>query len=281
MQPYLLILLRTVAAFVLALIASRFVGQPLKVVSGIALGALTAWTILDHNEPVYYGLMAMAMWALLNVGVRFFAMKSMPFRNLVNGKATPLVQNGKVMDQNVRKSRLTVDDVMTMLRTKDAFKLADVEFAALEPDGNLSVLLKSDSQPLTPKTMNLPVSNESTPAVVILDGQVLPDALANLGYSRAWLLEQIRPQGATTWEDVFVAQVDSKGQVYVDLYSDLVAQPSAPPNQKQLVFTSLKKIQADLELFSLQTNNSEAKADYDRHAQALKSMIQYLTPHMR
>ncbi|WP_026974682.1 DUF421 domain-containing protein [Alicyclobacillus contaminans] len=281
MQPFGLLLIRTIVAFVLTVAAGRFLGQPLKVLAGIGLAVMAAWTVVNPGGSVYYGLTAIVAWTLLYVAVQYLTLKSLGFRNLVSGKSTPLVAGGKVLDENLRKSRMTVDDVVSMLRAKDAFKLADVEFAAMEPDGSLSVLLKSDVQPLTPKSTNLSMANEPAPATVIVDGEVLSDALANLGYTRAWLWEQIQAKGAHSWNDVFLAQVDGRGNVYVDLYNDLQPQPPDQPDPRRVVLANLKKFQADLESFSLQTANPSAKAAYAEHAQRLAQVIQRLQPYLR
>jgi uncharacterized membrane protein YcaP (DUF421 family) len=281
MQPFAETILRTVVLFVAAIVGSRFVGQPFKVVSGVAIGAMAAWAASNPTVSVYHGILALLVWSVLNLLVSLAALKLTPVRDFVFGKATPLVENGKVLDKNLQKSRMSISDMMGLLRQKNAFKLADVEFATLESDGNVSVLLKSDSQPMTPRTQNLSVENEAAPGIVIVDGEVLPDVLANLGYDRAWLLQQIRAQGAENWSDVFVAQVDAKGNVYVDLYDDLIEQKTSRGNPKPQVLATLKKAQADLELYALQTQNPEAKANYERHAGMVQDMIAKLTPYLR
>ncbi len=281
MQPFAETILRTCVAFVAVIVGSRLVGQPFKTLSGIAIAVMAAWAAMNPSISVYHGLLALAVWSVLSLLLSLVALTSTPVRDFVFGKATPLIQNGKVLDKNLKKSRMSISDMMSLLRQKNAFKLADVEFATLEGDGNVSVLLKSDSQPLTPQVEHLPVENEAAPAIVIVDGEVLPDSLASIGYDRAWLLEQIRAQGAETWKDVFLAQVDAKGNVYVDLYDDLQSQLSSRGNPRPQVLASLKKIQADLELYALQTQNPEAKANYERHAESVKQMIAKLTPYLR
>ncbi|MCL6592909.1 MAG: DUF421 domain-containing protein, partial [Alicyclobacillus sp.] len=231
--------------------------------------------------PVGDAVLALLEWGLLSLLVRWLSLFSQQFATFVNGSPTVLVRKGQVLEQNLRQAKLTVSELMSLLREKDAFKLADVEFSVLEPDGQISVMKKSDSQPLTPQTVNLPVQTEPAPYTVIADGNVIPQNLANAGYDRSWLWEEIRRQGARDFKDVFLAQVDGKGNLYVDLYEDSRLQ--APPRNpsKALLLAELKKIQADLEGFALQTNNPSAKAEYQQAAQQMKQLIQAVEPDLR
>ncbi|CAM3900204.1 DUF1657 domain-containing protein [Alicyclobacillus pomorum] len=86
-------------------------------------------------------------------------------------------------------------------------------------------------------------------------------------------------QGASDFRDVFIAQVDSNGNVYVDLYKDVQKEP--PIKEKPLLAASLQKIQADLEMFALQTENRQAKETYGEAATHLKSLIAQISPFLK
>lgn len=109
---------------------------------------------------------------------------------------------------------------MLLLREKGTFNISDVEMAVLETNGQLSILLKSDQQPLTPHTSGVSVQMEHEYRVLIMDGKLLRKGLEEHGYTEEWLLSEIKKQGATEIKDVFLAQVDSFGKVYVDLYEE-------------------------------------------------------------
>lgn len=107
---------------------------------------------------------------------------------------------------------------MMLLREKGVFKVSDVEMAVLETNGNLSVLLKAEQQPVTPQIMGIKVNEEHGPKILIMDGQILQKTLKELGNTKEWLLKEVQKQGAKKIEDVFFAQIDSKGNIHVDLY---------------------------------------------------------------
>lgn len=100
------------------------------------------------------------------------------------------------------------------------FNIADVEFALYEANGKLSVQLKSQKRPLTPADINLPTGYEGLPTTLIDDGVVLLDALRSLRLSQAWLRYQLEKEGITDFAMVALAQLDTSGNLYVDLKDD-------------------------------------------------------------
>ena len=172
-------------------------------------------------------------------------MKNKTARDFFEGKSTVLIKDGKVLEDNLKKEKYTSDELLELLRGNGAFSIAEVEFAVLEPSGELNVLLKKDSQPLTAKDLGLKVPNEKEPQTVIMDGNVLDEPLSASGHNRAWLHSELEKLGVVI-ENVFLGQVDSYGQLTIDIYNDKLQMPS--PQNKPLLL-AFKKCHADLELF--------------------------------
>jgi uncharacterized membrane protein YcaP (DUF421 family) len=278
---YLSVIVRSILAFIALLLVSRLIGQKFSVISGVSLGAVAALLSLDLRFNTYAGLLALLTWGILGFTVKWVSIRSQSFSNFVNGKATVVIQNGQILEANLKKTQLTATEMMSLLREKNAFKLADVEFGTLEPDGQISVLMKSDSQPITPMTQNLSVENEAPPATVVIDGQVQMQALADSGYDRSWLFEQVCKQGALSFDDVLMAQIDAKGKVYVDLYQDRMQTIPLRNPSKELLLANLKKLQADLEAFALATDINEVKSVYETDAADLQQLIQRVSPYLQ
>ncbi|KYD07483.1 hypothetical protein B4102_2974 [Heyndrickxia sporothermodurans] len=158
------------------------------------------------------------------------------------------------------------------------FKTADVEFAVLEPNGDLSVLLKKENQPLTPKDMNIKVAYEKVPQTVIMDGKILDNPLSEVNKNRQWLEVELEKLGVTL-QNVFIGQVDTYGQLTVDVYDDKLKVPS--PQQKPLLMSMIKKSQADLQSFALQTNSKKDQNMYMKNSKKLQEAIDLLTPYLK
>jgi uncharacterized membrane protein YcaP (DUF421 family) len=200
-------------------------------------------------------------------------------RVLLDGKPTVLVEEGKLLDENLKKVQISIDEFMVLLRQKDIFDLSEVDYAVMENNGTVSVRKKPEQQPVTRKDMNIPVAPESVPEFLIISGQVVDNNLQQLGYSRKWLQTELEKQGVADPSDVFAAQLDSKGSLYIDVYKDLAVHPQI--QAKPLLLASLKKAEADLEMYSLQTENKEARSTYERLARETNDVIRRTTPYLQ
>ena len=279
------ILFRSAGMVVLLLLIVRITGIKqasrmtfFDLITSIVIGVTIAGIALNLIKNLAFGLTVLAVWTLLPVLVHILTLKSKTFRNIVQGKETVLINNGKVLEDKLAQVRFTSEDLLSQLRKKDVFNFADVEFAILEPNGEVSVLLKKDKQPVTAKSMGLPKSEESVPQTVILDGLILNEPLASMGLNKSWLGTELDKVGVAT-ENVFIAQVDSFGQLYLDLFDDTIQTPQ--PKTKDLVYFTLKKCQSDCELYALETSNSKAKSMFSGAAADLTSVVQELEPWLK
>lgn len=279
---WLNVLIRSTGLFAATLILVRLIGKRLTsrltffdLVTGIAIGVIVAAVSLNLVINLTSGLIALAVWTVLPALIYVLSIKYKAVRDIVQGKETVLINHGKVLEDKLMEARYTPEDLLSQLRKKNVFNFADVEFAVLEPTGDVSVLLKKDKQPLTPKTAAVDVGMESVPQTVIMDGIVMDEPLTAMGLNRNWLHTELEKVGVAP-ENVFIAQVDSTGQLYLDLFDDAIQVPK--PKTKELVYSTLKKCQADCELYALGTKNQAAKEMYGKSAGILKETLNELEP---
>ncbi|WP_027365324.1 DUF421 domain-containing protein [Desulfotruncus alcoholivorax] len=284
MPEWLLILFRSAGLFIIALILTRLLGKRqtsrltfFDLITGIVIGVIVA-TISLGLVNLTYGLVALVIWTAFPALIYLLSIKSKIVRDIIQGKETVLINHGKVLEDKLMEALYTPEDLLSQLRKKDVFNFADVEFAVLEPTGDVSVLLKKDSQPLTPKTIDLKVGRESVPQTVMMDGVIMDEPLAAMGLNRGWLHTELEKAGVAP-ENVFIAQVDSAGQLYLDLFDDAIQVPK--PKTKDLLLATLKKCQADCELYALGTKSPEAKKMYGQSSQILAEVIADLEPYMK
>ncbi|BCJ87230.1 DUF421 domain-containing protein [Effusibacillus dendaii] len=284
MPEWLNILIRSVVSLAYLLFLTRLIGKRqlsqmtfFEYTVGITIGSIAAVIATDLDGPIIYGLLAMTIYGLVPILLAWLALKSKWLRDLIGGRSTVLIKNGKIMEDNLRKERMSVEELMQHLRMKNAFQAADVEFAVLEANGSVSALLKSDNQPITPKHMGQQVAPVKEPQTVILDGEIMDEPLATIGFNRQWLKTELEKTGVAL-ENVFLGQVDGNGQLYVDLYDDKIQVPQ--PQILKQVHAVLKKCQADLELYALAAQDQTVKQTFERDAKRMQEMIEQLTPLM-
>lgn len=286
MPELVLILLRSIISFLLLLIMTRIMGK--KQISqltffdycvGITIGSIAATMSVDQNVKALNGIVALIIWGFVPVILGYVGIKSFFFSNLTDGKSAVLIHQGKILEKNMKKNLINTNELMLLLREKGIFKVADVELAVFETNGQLSVMLKTDRQPIDPKTLGIPVEQEHGPTILVMDGQVMHKSLQDLGYSEAWLKGEVEKYGALDIENVFLAQIDSLGNMYVDLYDE--ASRQSVVEERPLLGASLKKIQADLESFALQTEDPAAKKMYTDQAKQLQKTLGNILPYLK
>lgn len=284
MPEWVLIVFRSILFLLILLITTKMLGKKqiselsfFEYVSGITIGSIAGEVITGLESNIFYGMLAILLFGCVTLLVDFLSLKSKSFRDIVEGRGTVVIKDGKVLEDNLKKEKYTIDELSAMLRQKDIFRLADVEFAVLEPRGNLSALLKKEYRPLTPKDLQLKTATEKEPQTIIMDGNIIDESLRSSGKSRKWLELELEKLGVIL-DNVFIGQVNSFGELTVDIYDDKLQVPS--PTQRPLLLATLKKTQADLEIFSLQTDNDKAKTMYKKNAALLQNVIQKLEPYL-
>ncbi len=282
MPSWIDIVIRSLVSIIVLFLIARLIGKRqlseisfFEYIAGITIGSIAGFISTDLEGNLAHGFTALIVWAIVPILLGYLSMKSKTVRDIVEGKATVFIKDGKIMEDNLKKERYTTDELLEQLRLKNAFAVSDVEFAALESNGDVSVLLKKDKQPLTPSDLQMKVAPIKEPQTVIMDGKIMLEPLATAGLSKRWLDTSLNKMGIPL-ENVFLGQVDSYGQMNVDLYDDLITPPT--PQEMPLLLATLKKCQADLETFALETTNERTKSEYESDANTLKQVLNQVTP---
>jgi uncharacterized membrane protein YcaP (DUF421 family) len=189
-------------------------------VNAIVIGSIGAAMVVELQESVSYYALGLVTFGALTWVSEFIAMKNRPARKLLEGDPTVVVHNGKILEKNMTGLNYHVDDLTMQLREKEVFNIADVEFAVAEPNGELSVLLKSQKLPLTPHDMGVPTSYQGIPSELVVDGEIIKQNLQQNNLDEAWLMRELAKKGAHDVQKVTLASLDSQGNLYVDTIED-------------------------------------------------------------
>ncbi|MBT2647065.1 DUF421 domain-containing protein [Bacillus sp. ISL-34] len=277
MADWIEIILRSLFFLIVLFLITKVLGKKqlsqlsfFEYVTGITIGNIGAELATKVEGNIMHGVLSILVFAIAPFIAGSISLKSKTFRDLVEGKATVLIKDGKVMEDNLKKEKYTIDELLGLLRKKDVFDLSEVEFALLEANGDFSVMLKKQNQPVTPKDLNLSVAAVKEPQTIIMDGRILDEPLSTIGLNRNWLHTELDKLGVAL-QNVFLGQANSNGELTVDLYDDKIKVPS--PQEKPLILATLKKCQADLELFALGTESKEAKEMYSKNSEKLQRAI--------
>jgi len=184
-------------------------------VVGISIGSIASEYAIVRDIHIAEGLTALLVFTLFSLILSYISVKSYKGRKILDGTPSILIENGKIIETNLKKAKININDFLEECRQKDIFDIAQVEFAILETSGRLSVLPKSQNRPLTPKDMQIPAAYEGMCTNIIIDGKVIEEHLVAIGRDMTWLQTQLSNNGITSPIGVLLAYADTAGTLRI------------------------------------------------------------------
>ncbi len=219
--------IRVIVLYLVVMIALRVMGKreigQLSVfdfVISVMIAELSTLPMEDTAVPLYRSIVAISLLVGLQLIVAFGQLKSHRFRHWVDGEPSVLVKSGQIQDDEMKRIRYTMHDLLTQLREKGFMNVADVEFAILETSGKLSVFPKAENRPITPRDFSKHVSDESMPLPLIIDGTPVQKTLSTIRKTEGWLQEEVQKRGYESIDKVFFAEINNEGQIFMDEHTD-------------------------------------------------------------
>lgn len=210
----------SIFAYLFTLALVRLVGR--KTVSqmtlfdfilGVSLGTITATIAQGPNRNT--AVVTLVVFIGATIFLDFLNIGSLTLRKLINSGPITVMDGGQIITENLRQARLSLNELNMLLREKGFFSLSDVECAVMETDGKLSVLPKSQKQPVTPSDLGLSTEYKGLSQDIILDGTVLYDNLLRAGLDENWLIGVLEHRGIQDFDSVFYAGLDTAGNLFV------------------------------------------------------------------
>lgn len=168
---------------------------PFHLVYVLVLGDFLGNTIYQNQVGIFHFLYAIGLWTLLMLGIEFWTLKNKSIRSLLLGDPNIIIRDG-VMDRKLlKKNKLDVNQVLSILRQNQVFSVREVKYGILEANGQISILLQSKYQKPDKQDFNLPESPVDLPTSLIIDGEILWDNLHELGFDQQWLDNQLTTNG--------------------------------------------------------------------------------------
>jgi len=222
-------IIRTLILFAVVVIGLRLMGkrqigqlQPYELVIVIMLSALAAIPMENTGVPLVSGLFPIFTLIVAQVALSYICLKSERARSVVCGTPSVLIENGRIVEEELARSRYNINDLLEQLRAKNTPNISDVEFAILETSGELSVIPKSQRRPLIPADMNLPTTYEGLPVTLIIDGYLFQKNLAKINLDEDWLKSELQKFGIKSFKEILFASLDTEGKLFYQVKSKSV-----------------------------------------------------------
>ncbi len=178
------VLIRVIIVYILIIFAMRLMGkrqvgelQPTELVITILLSEIAAIPIQDKEYPLLEAVGAVLLLSSFEVFSSALSIKSNSFRRFVQGNPLIVIRNGSVDLEQLKKLRISLDDLLEGLRCKNVFDLTEVQYAIVETNGELSVLLKPGYRTVTADMLNIRCPDNGLPCTVVYDGEILSSEL--------------------------------------------------------------------------------------------------------
>jgi len=216
----LILFLRTILLYIFVLTIMRLMGkreigqlQPFELAIILIISDLASIPMQNIGAPILDGLIPIFTITILQVFLSFLTIKSEKFSQFISGTPTILVENGKLLEKNMRDQKYSISELLEQLRMKDVVNISDVEYAILETNGQVSVVSKSQKRPVTPEDLKIDTKYEGIPTDLVFDGRVLTSNLKKINLDRKWLEEELKKFGLTI-EETFYANINKTGDLY-------------------------------------------------------------------
>lgn len=216
----LLTFFRTIILYILVLVVMRFMGkreigqlQPFELAISIMIADLATIPMAESGIPITSGIIPILGLLVMHLTISLINLKSIRAREIICGKPSILIYRGKIDEKELRKEKITINELEERLRQNDIFAIGDVEYAILETNGQLSVIQKPEKRNTIPEDFNIVPEYEGIPYDLVLDGKIMHDNLRKIGKNYTWLKKETEKFNMNP-EEALVITFDGKGQIF-------------------------------------------------------------------
>jgi uncharacterized membrane protein YcaP (DUF421 family) len=213
LEHYMLIAFRTIILYGIIMVIFRLMGKRelgelnvLDLVVYIMIAEIAVVAIENPKEDIMNNILPIGVLMVIQIALSYISLKNKKVRDMIDGKPSIIINNGKIDEHEMRKQRYNFDDLLLQLRDKDIRNIADVEFAILETSGKLSVYEKSPNH----RGITIPL---------ILDGEIQENNLKRIDKNKFWLLQEIKRLGYTQVKEISFCSYQD-GKFFVDIIDE-------------------------------------------------------------
>ncbi len=223
----IIILIRTFILYLVVLFVLRVMGKgelskmdPFQMVILFMIAELASLPIESPDVSLLNGVTALLSLLFLQVLISILSLKSERFKKIINGTPSILIDRGTLDLREMKRLRISIDDLVQQLRLKNYPSISDLDYAILEVNGDLSVIPSPDKRAVTPSDLSMNMQDETLPMVLISDGILYKQNLSRLNISENQLKSQLLTQQITQYEEVFLCYADEKKTLHIYGHND-------------------------------------------------------------
>ncbi len=216
------VFIRSVVTIVVLFLLAKVMGKKqisqlnlFDYIVGITIGSVAADISLDLNKSFLDGVICMLVFGLTGALVSYVTLKSIKLRRFFTGTPSIIIENGKIIEEGLKKVKFDINDLMEELRGAGYFNIDEVAYAVMETNGKISFLPKDEEKPVTKKDMDLKIIPSSLVANIIIDGKIMMNNLKAMNKDEKWLSHELKVLGYKDIDEILLATLDSNDKIMV------------------------------------------------------------------
>jgi len=213
---------KTLLLYIVIIVSMRLMGkrqigqlQPFEFAVAVMISELAALPLTEDDRKLHHALIPIAVLVTCQLLISYISIKGVRIRGYICGKPTVVIRNGRMLEKTMRKEMCTINELLEQLRFHSVQNVSDVEYAILETNGQLSVILKSQKRPVTPEDLKIETKYEGCTIDLIIDGILMEETMKKMNIDKNWLDQQLKERGISDYRMVFYAAVDTSGNLNV------------------------------------------------------------------
>lgn len=213
----LISIIRTTVLYAFVIFAIRIMGkrqisdmQPSELVATLIISNIASLPMQNTSQPFFSGVVPVIILVALEILTSAIMMKSSKFRRMICGNPIVVIRDGEILQSQMRRLRLSNEDLFTQLRQQDVFSIESVQYCIMETNGSISVLKKPEKRQPTADDMNIEIEDNKIEAVVINDGDILDNSLELCKKTKSDVYDILKKENAKV-SDIFIMSLDGVG----------------------------------------------------------------------
>lgn len=216
------IIFRTVLTLIILFFITKLLGKRqisqlslFDYIVGITIGSIAADISLDLEKSLASGIISLFIYGIISYLISILTTKSILARRYLTGVPTVLVENSKIIESGLKKTKIDINELLAEARRAGYFNLDEISYAIMEINGSISFLPKNEEKPATKKDMKVKTEKTSLTANVIIDSKYMENNMKAINKTKKWLDGQLKVQGYNNYDDILLATVDENEKVTV------------------------------------------------------------------
>lgn len=219
----LISIIRTIVLYAFVIFAIRIMGkrqisdmQPSELVATLIISNIASLPMQNTSQPFFSGVIPVVILVALEIITSAFMLKNSKFRRLVCGNPIVVIRDGVILQNQMRRLRLSNEDLFTQLRQQDVFNIEDIQYCIVETNGSISVLKKPEKRQPTAENLNIEIQDKKIQAVVINDGEILDNSLDLCKKDENYIYKILKKEKKKV-SDIFIMTLDGIGNYNIIL----------------------------------------------------------------